>query len=67
MIDNHATPPREISADVNPCPECERLRRQAEHDQRYCWRDGREAWARLVEHQTTCHIWHIATAPKTGA
>ena len=61
MIDNHATLPREMSADV--CPTCAALRERAEYVQRFDYRDGQEAWAEYERHRRECHhVLHVATA-----
>ena len=51
MIDNPAYTPREMSAEVNDCPTCARLREWAEYVSRFDWRDGQEARKALEEHQ----------------
>ena len=50
---------------MNDCQTCNELREMAEMATRMDYRAGREFYARLVEHQTQCHVWHVATVKET--
>ncbi len=47
------------------CETCARLKREAEWLKRIDYRSWVEAYNAVLEHQLTCHIWHVATAPNS--
>ena len=63
MTNNHATLPREMSADVNYCQKCAELEETIRFLAQRDYRRKMDAWAEYEKHRRECHhVLHVATA-----